>query len=134
AEREVGDVEMAMLALRSALRENYGYEPVVAELERLASATNAWSSLLPELMNEAKALADEDPRSAADLWVRVANWYAEPLRRPDYAIAAAKAAIDLVPHHVDALASLSSFLRAQGEWSRMVEVSTRLAAVEPDPE
>jgi len=133
-ERDVGDLDMALLALRSALREDYMHEPVATHIERIASRAGAWPSLLPQLMDEAKQLSTEDPRSAADLWVRIANWYADPLERMDYALAAIRTAVEAMPHHVEALASLSRFLRVQGDWIGMVDASTRLAAVETDPE
>ena len=131
-EQEVGDLEMAMTALRAALREDYMHDPVASELERLASVTSSWNRVLPELMAEAEQLQQTDPRAAADLWVRIANWYADPLDRIEYAIASAKQAVEAVPHHAEALATLSALLRSAGDWLGMVDVASRLAAIEAD--
>ncbi len=133
-EHDVGDPGMAMITLRAALREDYLHDPVATQLARLANEHLAWKTLLPELMSEAKQLEPQDPRAAANLWVRIANWYADPLGRLDYATAAAKKAVETVPHHVAALATLSALLRQQGDWIGMVDVATRLAAVETDAE
>ena len=45
-ERELGDPDAALVVLQAALKENYDYDPVVAEVERLATETRQWNGLL----------------------------------------------------------------------------------------
>lgn len=126
---EVGDTAAAAVALRAALQEDVNHPAVIAAMERLADEHGYWSELLSELMEDATELGHEDPRRAADLWVRISEWYEDPVGHRGYAAQAARQALELAPHHARALGTLAALLRDGEFWVDLVGVLEKQAAV-----
>ena len=131
-EREMGDQEGAFVVLQAAFRENYSDEAVSAELERLATTTNKWTELLSEYTQVVQEI--QDPKIAADLWVKIGRWYGEHLGHLDYAIASEQQALALVADHPEALDALAGFYRKTSKWSELAEILGRHAGIEEDSE
>ncbi len=129
-EREVGDQEGAFVVLQAAFRENYADAAISGELERLATATNKWTDLLSEYTQVVQEI--QDPKIAADLWVKIGRWYGEHLGHVDYAIASEQQALALVADHPEALEALAGFYRKLSKWSELAETLQRHAGVEDD--
>ena len=131
-EREMGDLEGAFVVLQAAFRENYSDETVSAELERLATTTNKWTELLSEYTQVVQEI--QEPKIAADLWVKIGRWYGEHLGHLDYAIASEQQALALVADHPEALDALAGFYRKTSKWSELAEILGRHAGIEEDSE
>jgi tetratricopeptide (TPR) repeat protein len=130
-EKEVGDQEGAFVVLQAAFRENYANQAVSMELERLATASNKWNDLLGEYTQMVQTI--EDPRIAADLWVKIGRWYGEHLGHLDYAIASEQQALKLEPNHTEALENLAGFYRKKSQWPELVNTLAQHAELEEDP-
>ncbi|MFH0899347.1 MAG: tetratricopeptide repeat protein, partial [Pseudomonadota bacterium] len=133
-EEELGDAESAFIVLQAAFRENYSYEPVARNIERLATATGKWEELLADYSQVVAGLEAEEPAKAADLWVKIGQWYGDHVGHLDYAIHSVKAALRLDPQHLGALTALAEFHRKRGAWEELIEVLGRHAGLEPDPQ
>ena len=133
-EEELGDQESAFVVLQAAFREDYAYDPVAKELERLATAAHKWDELLQEYSQIVSGLEAEEPEKAADLWVKIGRWYGDNLANLDYAVYSVQAALRLNPHHTGALTAQADFLRQRQSWPELIEVLREHAAVEPDDE
>jgi len=125
---ELEDTAAASVALRAALQEDLNHPAVLAAIGRLADDEDYWGELLAELMEDAAELGCDEPRGAADLWVRIALWYNDPVGHRGYAAEAARHALELVPDHPEALATLASLLREGEHWVDLVGVLERQAA------
>jgi len=130
-EKQIGDQEGAFVVLQAAFRENYAEQAVSGELERLATATNKWSELLGEYTQVVQTIPD--PRTAADLWVKIGRWYGEHLGHLDYAIASELQALQLDPNHTEALSALADFYRKTSKWPELVQTQQRHAELEEEP-
>jgi tetratricopeptide (TPR) repeat protein len=129
---DLDDPAAASVALRAALQEDHDPAIVVGALADLAEAGGRWGELLAELMEDAGELGHEQPRRAADLWVQIARWYDDPVGYREYATRAVREALELVPHHAEALATLAAFLRDDGYWVELAGVIQRQVAVAVD--
>ena len=114
-EQQLGDRESAFVMLQAAFREDYSNDHV-AELERLATATNKWTELISDYTQVVQAIAD--PKLAADLWVKIGRWYGEDLGHLEYAIASEQQALALDAEHVGALPALADFYRKKTRMAR----------------
>jgi tetratricopeptide (TPR) repeat protein len=131
-EEQMDDRDSAFVTLQAAFREDYSNDHVAEELERLATVTSKWNDLLTEYTQVAQGM--DDPKQAADLWVKIARWYDSALDHTEYAIAAAKKAQTLDPDHVGAMAALADFHRKLGQWKELVGILSKHAEIEQDPE
>jgi tetratricopeptide (TPR) repeat protein len=131
-EEELDDRDSAFVTLQAAFREDYSNDHVAKELERLATVTSKWNDLLTEYTQVAQGM--DDPKQAADLWVKIARWYDSALDHTEYAIASAKKAQTLDPDHVGALAALADFYRKLGQWKELVAILSKHAEIELDPD
>ena len=129
---DLDDAEAAAVALRAALQEGGDQPAVIAAVEQFADETDCWAELLAELMEDAAELGRDQPRRAADLWVRIARWFDSPVGYHGYANEAVREALELVPHHGEALATLAALLRAGEHWLDLIGVLERQAAVTDD--
>ena len=129
-EHQLGDRENAFVALQAAFREDYSNDHVAKELERLATMTDKWNELIGDYTQVVQGIAD--PKTAADLWVKIARWYDSALKHVDYAIASAQQALQLDNAHVGALTALEDFFRKQKRWADLVSVLARHAEVEQE--
>jgi tetratricopeptide (TPR) repeat protein len=130
-EQQLNDVDSAFVTLRAAFQEDYSNDHVAKELERLATAADKWSELIGEYTQLVQGI--QDPKTAADLWVKIARWYDSALRHTDYAIASANQALQLDNAHVGALVTLEEFYRKQKKWGDLVGALARHAEVETEP-
>lgn len=135
-EREIHDLERALTALTTALREHPADDSALDEAERLASETDGWT----ELISEVAAIAGEiaAPEVAAGYWTRLGAWYEQHTEHPDYAVAAYRQAIKLadgsVARQLDAYAGIEEVLRKQQRWADLADVLAEHADVETDKE
>ncbi len=129
-ETKMGSTEEAFVILQAAFREDYANDSTARELERLASQTGKWSELLTEYTGMVRTIPE--PRTAADLWVKIGGWYGDELGHLDYAIQSAQQALALVPDHAGALRALGGFFRRANRWPELAAVLARHAEVEED--
>src|SRR5262249_42597189 len=92
-EKELRQQDGAFVALQAAFREDYANDSTAKELERLASATGKWNDLLTEYTQVVQTIPE--PKTAADLWVKIGRWYGEELGHLEYAIASEQQALAL---------------------------------------
>lgn len=130
---DLDDNEAAIVALRAALHEDFRHEGVATALHDLVEGTGGWMDLMSELIRDAETLAQDNERMAADLWVRMARWYLEPLGYRGYATEALRHALELAPDNVDALSMLATIWREDGFFLELSDVLKRLAAATTDP-
>jgi tetratricopeptide (TPR) repeat protein len=130
-EQQLNDLDSAFVTLRAAFQEDYSNDHVAKELERLATAADKWNELIGEYTQLVQGI--QDPKVAADLWVKIARWYDSALRHLDYAIASAQQALQLDNTHVGALQTLEDFYRKQKKWGDLVGILARHAEVETEP-
>jgi tetratricopeptide (TPR) repeat protein len=130
-EQQLGDRDSAFVTLQAAFREDYSNDHVAKELERLATAADKWNELIGEYTQVVQGIAE--PKTAADLWVKIARWYDSALKHVDYAIASAQQALQLDNAHVGALQALEDFFRKQKRWTDLVTALARHAEVEQEP-
>jgi tetratricopeptide (TPR) repeat protein len=130
-EQQLNDFDSAFVTLRAAFQEDYSNDHVAKELERLATAADKWNELIGEYTQLVQGI--QDPKTAADLWVKIARWYDSALRHMDYAIASAQQALQLDNAHVGALQTLEGFYRKQKKWTDLVGALARHAEVEQEP-
>jgi tetratricopeptide (TPR) repeat protein len=130
-EQQLGDRESAFVTLQAAFREDYSNNQVARELERLATAIGRWNELISDYTQVVQGI--EDPKQAADLWVKIARWYDSALGHLDYAVTSARQALGLDPAHIDALSALEDFYRKQKKWQDLVSVLSKHADLEQDP-
>jgi tetratricopeptide (TPR) repeat protein len=130
-EKEVGDQEGAFVVLQAAFRENYADIAVSSELERLATASNKWTELLQEYTQVVQTIPD--PKTAADLWVKIGRWYGQHLGQLEYAIWSEQQALALDPDHTEALENLAGFYRKSSKWPELSSTLARHADLEEDP-
>src|SRR5262249_60630435 len=117
--------------LRAAFQEDYSNDHVAKELERLATAADKWNELIGEYTQLVQGI--QDPKTAADLWVKIARWYDSALRHTDYGIASAQQALQLHNPHVGALQTLEELFRKQKRWSDLGSALARPARVQQVP-
>jgi tetratricopeptide (TPR) repeat protein len=129
-EQQLGDRENAFVALQAAFREDYSNDHVAKEMERLATLTDKWNELIGDYTQVVQGI--NEPKTAADLWVKIARWYDSALKHVDYAIASAQQALQLDNAHAGALAALEDFFRKQKRWPDLVSVLARHAEVEQE--
>ncbi len=123
---ELEKPQEALIVLQAAFLEDVEYAPVIASLAELCEQTNAWASLLPELMLAAEDRADESPIVAAQIWVQVAAWYLDPLEQRASAEHALDNALHLDPNSAPAL-ELSCAMHWQSEdWLGFLHCARRL--------
>jgi tetratricopeptide (TPR) repeat protein len=128
-EDELNDPERALEATLEAYREaptRAAWEP----LERLAGATRRWNDLARELSAQMHALPAAD---RADAWALVSAIRDEQLDDLGGAVAAADAALAIVPHHRDALVQRLGVLRRAERWDDLEETLGRCILIEESP-
>ncbi len=131
-EKHLGDSDNAFQVLGIAFEIDYSNERVAAELERLATQAGKSQELVQQWSQVAQA--EQDPKTAADLWVKIARRGDSALQDTDYAISTATYALQLDPHNSDAMSALEDFYRKKSMWNELVSVLHRHAEVEEDPE
>ncbi len=130
-EKELGDREGAFVVLQAAFKEDYSNDATARELERLATQANKWTELLSDYTQVVQTI--QDPKIAADLWVKIGRWYGEHLGHLEYAIASEQQALQLDPNHKEALSTLADFYRKTQKWPELAQILTHHASIEGEP-
>src|SRR5204863_5478581 len=112
-------------------KEDYANEVTSREIERITTITNKWAELVGEYTQAVQGITD--PKTAADLWVKIGRWYGEHLGHIEYAIASVKQALASEPNHKEALAQLADSYRKSSRWSDLVDVLAKHASIEEEP-
>ncbi|MBV8757521.1 MAG: tetratricopeptide repeat protein, partial [Deltaproteobacteria bacterium] len=107
-ERELGDAESAFYVVQAAFNRDHRHAHTVRELQRLAAEASLWQELLDEHTKHIGELEREDPRAAADLWVKIGRWYVDELSQREYALHSMQQALRLEPAHAGALAAVAA--------------------------
>ncbi|MDX2023641.1 MAG: tetratricopeptide repeat protein [Deltaproteobacteria bacterium] len=129
-ERQLGDADNAFTVLGAAFEIDFSNDHVAAELERLATQAGKWNELVGQWTQVAQA--EQDPKVAADLWVKIARWGDSALQNTDYAIQTATYALQLDANNAGAMQALSDFYRKKQMWPDLVAILARHADVEED--
>lgn len=128
-----GDPDAAWSALLEALDDDLEFAPVLSELARLSDELDRWGDLVEALIERARAAEDFAPARAAELWVRLAQWYDEPLGEREYARHSLRAALRCHDEHAAARRMLVRFAREESDWHELALQLDRLAAATDRP-
>ena len=129
-EERLGQPEAAFLVLCSGFLESHTDEETANDLERLARQTNQWDDLITLYMNVLAEL--DDPYEQMQLRVKLARWQADEMGDLDGAIDHYRAALDIDPENMDALAAMESIFERTGRWTELVGVIQRRANLTPE--
>lgn len=108
------DHDSAYAVAQAAFREDYSNDAMAQQLARLAEHGHRWEHLLAEFTRVVVGLERKSPIDAANLWVRLAQWYGDHLRHLDYAIHSCEQALRVRPDHRAARAELDRFVQQRG--------------------
>ncbi|MBK6691681.1 MAG: tetratricopeptide repeat protein [Myxococcales bacterium] len=130
-EDEVKDPARAQRTLEAALREDVADADVLAELERLATATSSWTEAAAAL---ADGLAKISPSSSSrgELWTKLATWRRDRLSDRPGAEQALVEALAVDPENGELLQRLEELRRAPGRERELVDTLRARAKVEHD--
>lgn len=117
-----------------ALSADHQNEQTLASLERLAERLGAWSELAGLYDVEANRLRQEDPESAMDLSLRLAQIFEVQVGDVDNAIARYRVVLEADPTHQESLQALDRLYSATERWSDLAQVLKREAEVAGDPD
>jgi len=129
-EKQMADADSAFAVLGAAFEIDFSNDQVASELERLATQSGKWNELVGQWTQVAQA--EQDPKVAADLWVKIARWGDSALQNTDYAIQTATYALQLDSANAGAMQALSDFYRKKQMWNELVAILARHADVEED--
>ena len=130
-EEDLGDARRSLDALRRAFLLDPRDEILLNDLERLASAADAWESLRG-LVSSIGEREDLDRMIVRDLNLRAASWYRDRLQDPVAAEERLREAIEADPDAGDAHGQLSELLRGPGREADLVATLRAWAEVEMD--
>lgn len=129
-EDRIEDSRAAFLVWLSVVRREPARGELLADLDRLARAADAW----PELIGETRALAEEvatkHPVHAAALWRLVGGWLRDRVSNRDESLIAFQHAARLDPTEADALDDL---LRTDERWVDLIDLQFSRVQAEHDP-
>ncbi len=131
-EDRLEDPDNALVAWTQALTDEPSDEKTARAIERLCGADpNRWNEVLATL---SEAVQDPDSQSeATQLYVLMGRWYADQLKRPDFAIPCYAQAIQLDPSNDAAYeGTIELYERAQS-WQEYVQVLEARAAATSNP-
>jgi tetratricopeptide (TPR) repeat protein len=128
------DPKRAQAALEDALADDPTDVDVLGEIERLASANDAWASATARLSAAIVNAKDLTPDSARDAYVRLAAWYEDKLKNASEAERALDKALERDPENLEILRSIERIRRAPGRERDLVKSLRRLAELELDPQ
>ena len=131
-ERELGSADQAFEVLGVAFEIDFSNDEAALELERLARAAGKWNELITQWTQVAQG--EQDPKVAADLWVKIAGWWDSALNNIENAIQTADYALRLDPNNTGAMSALELFYRKRGQWQDLVGTLSKHAEIESEPE
>jgi tetratricopeptide (TPR) repeat protein len=116
----LGDANRAFDAQARALSVDPTHVEARAELEELASANGAWSSLVEVLEKTTKGI--EDPTLQRDYWFRIAGLQEQRLAQVDAAARSYQRVLETDPTDADALAALEQLYLRTERWTDLIQV------------
>jgi tetratricopeptide (TPR) repeat protein len=131
-EEQVGDAARAQGVVEEALAQDPSDEDVLAELERLASATRGWRQASDALAMSLAAARDIPKTTLGELWVRLARWRRDRLEDGRAAEDAYGEALKLDPESLDVLKALEELRRGPGRERDLVQTLRARAKLETD--
>ena len=131
-EDRLEDSDNALVAWTQALTDEPGDEKTARAIERLCSSNQQrWNEVLSAL---SEAVQDPDGHhDATQLYVLMGRWYADQLKRPDFAIPCFNQAIQLDPSNDAAFEGTIELYRRAQSWQEYVQVLEARAAATSNP-
>lgn len=133
--------ERAIAALRRVLEHMPFHEQAASRLEQLLVQREGWQELVDVARGRLEAAArgarpegGSALQARIELLVRMAWIQREHLQKPAEAVATLKRAMQLDPHHVSTLLTLSELLVSLEQWAEAVEVLERVVVLSDDPD
>lgn len=131
-ERQLGQQDRAISALRRAFRADPGRQDVLANLERLADKAGAPEELAGAI--EESLTRELPPDRMVFFLQHLARIYRDKLRRPDLAATSLRRLLDVDPQNGAALASLEAYYREYKAFQDLAWVLARQAELAARPE
>ncbi|MFT5353714.1 MAG: tetratricopeptide (TPR) repeat protein [Polyangiales bacterium] len=130
-EERLGDAENGLVAWTQALADEPKDEKTQRAIERLAgSNAELWGEVLTSL-NE--AVEDAEPADGSTLYVLMGRWYAERLKRPDFALPCYGQALQLDPGSDEAYEGTTALYKKAQSWQELVQLLTSRADASTNP-
>ena len=131
-EDKLEDPDNALVAWTQALADDPTDEKTVRALERLAgNDANQWNEVLGSLNEAVQEPAQES--DAVNLYCLMGRWYANQLKRPDFALPCYGQALQLDPQCDEAYEGTISLYRKAQSWQEYVQVMLSRAESEKNP-
>lgn len=131
-EERVGDRARAQRAVEASLHEEPSDEESLAELERLAEATNGWAAAADAFGAALEAATDVPAATRTELWMRLAVWRRDKVADRARAEEAFSRALAIDPENMEVMRALEDLRRAPGRERDLVEILRARAKVESD--
>jgi tetratricopeptide (TPR) repeat protein len=132
-EDKLGDARSALLVWVAIARRDPARPRLLEQLDRLATAADAWDEIIPECRALADELQAKDPDGAGHLHHMVGKWARDHAGNRDAALQAFEAALRLRPGDQDVLSEQLDLLRADGRWMDLIDHLSRRAELEREP-
>ncbi len=130
-EKEIKDIENALVALTQALTDSPADETLAKDIERLAGDDKSrWNDTLQTV---SQAVQGRDPATGAALLVRAGRWYGDRLSRPDFAVACFTQALSLEAGNDGALEGAAQIYRKAQQWNELIAVLLKRADAQASP-
>ncbi|MEM1414755.1 MAG: tetratricopeptide repeat protein [Myxococcota bacterium] len=127
---KLGDPDNALVAYTQALADEPRDEETATAIERIASGdTTRWNEVLTTL-NEHMQEGDDDP---LPLWLLMGRWYAEHLKRPDFAIPCYAKALEIDPQNDAAYEGTLDLYRKAQSWQEYAQLLVSRASASTNP-
>ena len=131
-ERQLDDPDNAFVAWVQALADEPRDARTAEEVERLAGdETEKWNEALA-VLNETLETIDDDAEKVP-LYVRLGEWYAGKLARPDFAVPCFGQALQIDPSNDAALAGTIGLYRKAQSWQELVTMLLSRAEASANP-
>ena len=130
-DQKLDSKDNAFVAWVQVLTEDPKDHRAAREIERLATSPGQWTDAITSLSEAAQHY--EDPNDAVHLYVVLGRWYAEHLKRPDFALQCFSKALELDPSHGPAYdGTILLYERAQ-TYNELVTVLLSRADITKNP-
>jgi len=133
-EDEVKDPVRAQRVVEDAVTADPSDEVAIDELTRLASINSAWKEACDALDRSLRASEDLPSATAAELWVKLAQWRRDRLADATSAEASFREALKLVPDDLSVLEAVEALQRAAGRETDLVATLRARAKIETEIE
>jgi tetratricopeptide (TPR) repeat protein len=131
-EDEVKDPLRAQRVVEEAVAADPSDDAAIDELTRLASANNAWKEACDALDRSLRAAQDLPSVTAAELWVKLAEWRRDRLSDATGAESSFREALKLSPDDLAVLQAVEALQRAPGREGDLVATLRARAKLETD--